>query len=180
MMNNPTYLVDIIGELVAQVSAQLTAQLQAMQPSITGVHYLHGHPLEIVTTLAERDGSDTLMFQKYPLVCLFQDTPEEMNPGIGIHERTRLNLAIVNWTEPSYKAPERYAINFKPILYPIYESLMEAIRLSPQIMLEDQRVKHTKTDRLQWGTRRAGEKMGDFLDAIEITNLNLSIYIENC
>lgn len=171
-------VVELMGKVVDKVSARLTPRFQAMDANITGVHYLHGHPREIIETLIQRDNSNNFMFKKYPLVALFQDFAEEDNESDKTIE-ARLHMVICRATLPDYKAEERYEKNFKPFLYPIYEELKKELMSNPNV-LGYAPLKLTKYDRLYWGRQiaYAGGDMNrfqDYLDAIEIINLTIKI-----
>ena len=173
-------VVDVIEEVVEKVSAKMLTDLQALDPNITGVHYLHGHPVEIVETLAQRDQSETYVFKKYPLICLFQDFPEK-HIGKELIE-ANLNIVICKSTIPTYKAKERYAMNFKPYLYPIYDEFLRQVQKDRRV--EGYSQEHTKVDRLFWGRSavngNVANKFNDYLDAIELINFKIKLNLTTC
>ena len=145
-------VVESFAPIVTAVETKLLTSLQAYDNTITGVHYLYGHPIEIIQRLKQRDESDEFTFKKYPLVALFQDFPEDHTGQIGIPAEISLHLIIARGTDPKYVAEERYAKNFKPVLYPIYEELLKQITLSKTFMNYGvSTLQHTKIDRLYWG-----------------------------
>lgn len=175
-------IVDIFGDIVAAVSGKLTANFKLIDPKITGIHYEHGHPVEIIETLRQKDESNKYKFSKYPLVALFQDFPEDHNRSDGLIDAS-LHVVICRSTDNKYKAKDRYAYNFIPYLYPIYEELLRQIDRHPFSVGYEQR--HTKIDRLYWGKEglygNEGNMFDDYLDAIEINNLRLLLNIhKNC
>lgn len=182
-----TPIVDVVGLIVDKVSQRLTSQLQEIDALITGVHYQHGHPLEIIETMNQFDKSDTFVYEKYPLVALFQDF-EEDKATIGTAGEVRLNLIIARATLADYKAAERYTQNFKPILYPIYQALLEEIGGSfagKYFSVKDTtQISHTKIDRLYWGRnglyKNEKNVFNDKIDAIEIKDLVLSVNSKFC
>jgi hypothetical protein len=122
---------------------------------------------------------------KYPCIYLVQDFQETMNPRVGIYADVRLNVILMHHTVQTHKVDDRMAKVFKPVLYPMYYALLESLSKHPLIQQSNaRRIAHTKTDRLYWGRQAAGgnEKVAltDFLDAIEISGLQLSIYFKNC
>ena len=178
------YIVDVMREVVGRVSAKLTPSLIALDSNITGVHYDHGHPLEIINTLADKDKSNTFTFRKYPLVALFQDFPESKGE-IGFDSEVTLHMIIARSTVNTYKAQERYEKNFKPFLYPIYQELLNQIWLSKPFNVKSAgQIQHTKIDRLYWGKeglyKNEGNVFNDFIDCIEIKDLKLKVNLKNC
>lgn len=184
-MSKPMYIVDKIGDMVSAVSNKLLTQLQAIDSNIQGVQYYYGHGKEIIETLAQKDQNRTYRYQKYPAICLIQDFPEQMGTGLGIASTVKLHLIIVCSTLPSYKAEDRYNNNFKPILYPIYYEFLNQIFKSGAVLVASvNQIIHTKIDRLYWGREglygNQGNVFNDHLDAIEIQDLQLKFYQQNC
>ena len=185
MSKKPLYIVDLIGDIITNVSSDVLAELQAVDQNIQAVNYFYGHPKEITETLAQFDQSDTLWAKKYPCVCLFQDFRESTGKQVGIASEVNLHLIIAMSTDPNYKAAERYANNFKPVLYPIYYSFLNNIMKSVDTLTASQNlIPHTKIDRVYWGKTGLygsdGNIFNDRLDAIEITDLNLKFYQPVC
>lgn len=185
MIIHPVYIVDEFREIVEKVSQRLTPTLQEFDHNITGVHYLHGHPLEIIETLGQRDKSKTMLFDKYPLVAVFQDFPERVAEEPGTISEVTLHLIVARATSPSYKATERYEHNFKPVLYPVYYELLKEIHLSRAFRtMSPTLIRHTKIDRLYWGREGLGKNQGnifnDWIDCIEIKDLKLKVNLKLC
>jgi hypothetical protein len=166
---------DIIKDIVAKVSIELTPMLQAYDPTITGVHFMNGHPLEIINRLVKRE-QNGMEYDKYPLVCLFHDFPEIQYANGTID--TTLHIAICRATDPNLIADERYEKNFKPVLYPIYESFIDNL-IHNKSFIGYSPMKITKYDRLFWGSDKLikgqANVFNDYLDAIEITNLTIKL-----
>lgn len=180
MTVDTTYLVDVFGAAVEDVRFYYDKE-NGEKP-----YYLHGHPLEIIKVLSERDKSKNWKYRKYPLVILLQDFAESkgVNPSWTMQVSPR--VLIVNQTKREFSSKQRYDENFKPILYPIYELLLEAIANVGffGVAASDQIV-HTKTDRLFWGREglygNESNVFNDYLDAIDITFSDLPILSkENC
>lgn len=162
----------IIGEVVTQTSLVVMPQIKAcLVAGIMQVTYLNGHPVEIIQTLTQRDKSEKLIYQRYPLIAMFQDMPEREKNGIW---EANLQFIIANTTKPEYKEPERKAENFLPILYPIYNEFFEQLKRHKNVMgfyVNPGNV----YDRAYWGTSKSllgndTKVFNDYLDAIEIQN----------
>lgn len=171
-------IVDIFKEIVSKVSQELTPEFAALDGLITGVHYLHGHPLEVVDTLTQRDQTKEFRYQKYPLIALFQDFPETVISNPEPLLEATLNIVIAKSTQAEYTSTKRYDVNLKPFLYPVYKELLRQIHKHPQVLsYGTDRIQHTKYDRVFWGRQglygNEGNIGNDKLDAIEIQNLKL-------
>lgn len=178
-------IVEIFGDIVDNVSCKLTDRFKSLDPHITGVHYQHGHIIEIVDKLAQKDQSRTHKYKKYPLIALLQDFREVITRDANVYREVNLNILIVKSTLEVYSAKDRYEKNFKPFLYPIYYELLKELSSSRYILnYSPNRISHTKIDRLFWGKQGAygntANIANDKLDAIEIQNLNLKFNREKC
>lgn len=171
------YFVDIISEVVTRVQNDSTkpAALAADEP-----FFMHGHPLEIINTLNNKDKHDTEKFNKYPLIALFQDFTETVGDHQAVRSSASLNLIIATETSHDYTSDQRYDVNFRLVLYPLYDLLIKHIvQVGWFRNIDPGLVPHEKIDRLYWG--RTGVYMNeasifnDRIDAIEIQNLFLEI-----
>lgn len=181
------YVDEIIKYIVEQVSYELTDTLRIEQPNITGVYFQHGHPLEVIAELQKLSQGTTTKNQRYPLVALFRDFPEEKGTGNGIYSEVTLNMIIAVRTEPTYTSDKRKEKSFLPILYPIYNRLMELITKSPKFMKPQGQtgmLKHTKIDHYFWGRESVygadANIFQDWIDCIEIKNLKIKVKDIKC
>ena len=173
MTANRKYFVDVFSDIVDDVVTLCTAN------GIDEPNYLYGHFRDIVDILTERDQSGTYKFTKYPLICLIQDFTEEMGNSRNQYTVSPTVL-IVTDTEMTYHSSDRYTNIFKPILYPIYEYLLEAMNRSSHLWHYPQdEIPHKKTDRVYWGKLglygSGGTVFNDRIDAIELKFENLEI-----
>lgn len=180
----PTIIVDEFADIVAKVSSNLTPSLKAIKGDITGVHYMHGHPIEIAQTLTEKSETNEFKFKKYPLIALLQDFPETKG-DVDTESEFDAHIIICMGTDPNYKASKRYDINFRPILYPIYADLLNEISKHKKfVSFGQQTIKHTKIDRLFWGVAaeygNTKSIFCDNLDVIEVKNLKIKVKLKYC
>jgi len=178
------YAVDDIGKVVAamrndpELVALFGDELAGMAP-----FYLYGHRLDIANRLLQKDNDKVYKYQKYPLIALIMDFPEQIDQGMS---KYTLHIVILHSTDPNYTTDDRYTWVFKPILYPLYLKFMEYLRKVGKYtwMGDMQYPPHTKIDRPFWGTvydqGNAAYIFNDRLDAIELSDLKLSKTIKNC
>lgn len=145
--------------------------------------YLWGHPLEIVTTLQEYTKNPVKESRKFPLIALFTDIVVRRHQPIGFFGSVRLNMVIANITKPEYKAAERLAVNFQPILQPIKEELIRQIDRHPQ-WTHGGEVTYEEIERYYWGKQglygNQGNIFNDYIDCIELREINLNIKKKQC
>jgi hypothetical protein len=159
-----------MGEVVAKTQAKL---------ALPQLVYLWGHPLEVVNTLQEYTKNPVKETQKFPLVALFTDIPVRRNQPIGFFGNTRLHLVVANITKSEYKAPERLALNFQPILQPIKDELVNQITKHHQWTMAGLLV-YEEIERYYWGKQglygNQGNVFNDYIDCIELRDLSINIY----
>lgn len=147
------------------------------------VYFMHGHPKEILSVLQSytQAGND-LKNCKYPLIALLRDVKEEiLEDGMGMKSTFNARLVICTITSPNFRADEREVHNFKPILYPILEELIQRIMKSPVFGMPSRAsMRLIKWDRYFWGTQAADKNiLNDYIDAIEIERMLLTVN-QNC
>jgi len=183
----PVYLHREFAPIVQAVSNKLLHQLKAYDDFITGVHYLFGHPLEIINTLKGYSQGGDKRFDKYPLVAFFLDTTEDKSGIPGIYAEYSIHMAIIrSCNDPTQTADERDQQNFIPVLTPIYMELINQIGYRGDIFQIDniESIPHRKTNRYYWG--RSGlwgneaNIFDDWVDCIEIQNLKLKVFTNYC
>lgn len=142
-----------------------------------------GHRLAVANKLLEKDRDSVFKYQKYPLIALFMDVPEQVVDGM-IHYS--LVVGIFNLTDANYTVQQRYEKNFKPILYPLYKQFLTNLRTVGCFAWQGDQTfpPHTKLDRPFWGKvydqGNEGYIFNDRLDCIEITDLKINKRIKEC
>lgn len=145
-------------------------------------YFMYGHRLEIASILTQMEGNQ-LKYKRYPLVALRLDIVEQVENDLL---KINLNLAIMTLTQENYNAAQRYANVIVPVLYPLFERLMTAIKQSGIYFWPglSKYPPHTKIDRPYWGTQfKEGNQANIFndpIDAIEILDLKINKRINKC
>lgn len=182
-MSNPVYIVDIMRDVVTVTSSVLLAQLQQKDPLITAVHYDYGHYTDIRERLVAKDKSGK-PDEKYPRIVLFEDHRIKHGQE-GLTGIADLKLLILHVSSNKVTRQWREDNVFRPILYPIYFEFLKQLKLSGKFQIYDTtKIQHDQINRPHWGDpglyKNEGYLLGDILDGIEIANLNLLTYLDNC
>lgn len=182
-----TYLRDEIGKIVDKLRPGFTFD-SSFDESFKGQlpAFMYGHRLELNNRIKSLDNKKGLKYKKYPAILLRMDYEEDFENGL-MKASPGLNIAIVHMTNRDYNAEERDKHIFKPILFPLYEQFMNAIKTHPGLSWDADWKgwpKHTKVDRPYYGTNTEEQNVKNFfsdpLDAIEILNLQLSLRVKKC
>lgn len=196
MNTYPLYVVDFVSEVLDAVSQEILSTIIKNETSVNGgsniqlINYRYGHRLELIETLIQldKDSVGGSNMKKYPLVYLVMDFSEKRGEQDGVYATLALNIIIAHKTQNTDKITDRYTKVFKPVLYPIYYSLIEQFAAHPLVLQgNEDKIQHTKIDRGYWGRTAlssdkgagtAANNLSDYVDAIEIQNLQLKLYYE--
>lgn len=132
-------------------------------------------------TLAEKDkSSENFKFQKYPFIALIYDIDEDHSLP-EMYARCKFRFIIGMYTDPNLNSEQRTEMVFKTRLHPIYTAFMDAIAESDYFVVFDS-IPHNKNDRYYWGLSdsAAMKTLNDYIDAIELTNLQLDVIEKQC
>jgi hypothetical protein len=167
------YIPDLVGDVVTNVAT-------AMRQSIL---YEYGHYAEVERNLIEKDKSP-IDKTKYPFIWLVMDFEEKMGTASGAYAGLSLQLIIATGTSNTYGMKERRDKSFLPVLYPIYSELLNQFSRSVVFGMPTF-IEHTKIDRPYWGVQGGlgngtANLFSDFIDAIQIKNLKVSVKRKVC
>ena len=169
-MDETIYIVEEMEAIVAKVNTALTEANFGTMP----VYYMYGHPKEIAIRLQELSNSPTEGQKKFPLIILFTDITIEKNI-IGFYGSARLRMLVANFTQPEYISEQRTELNFKPILHPIKDELINQIDRHSQFTYEDE-LKYSETDMYFYGSQINDKNIfNDYIDAIELKDIRINI-----
>lgn len=142
--------------------------------------YDYGHPVNIVSRLLAKLKNTTTYSKRFPAIFLFQDFAEDRQTDHS-YLIPSCTVIIAASTKPYYTEAERYSNNFVPVLYPLYDLLIEAIKTSSILDWHPEEVR--KYDRVYWGKSglygNEGNIFNDYIDAIEIEFKNL-VNLKTC
>lgn len=171
---NPIYIYDLFRTIAANTATQLGQN----------IHFIFGPATEIRDTLAQMSADQTVAQGKYPMIALITDMNESRGLNYQDYATINANIIIATLTQQSLKAQERLDTSFEQTLYPIYFELLRQITRSRYFILNyDRLIPHTKIDRFNWGRQQLfnDANLGtDFIDAIEIQNLNVRVHHIGC
>lgn len=146
------------------------------------VSYLFGDWSYISNQLTVWGKSPKTSPLKFPIICLYSPFTEERDAE---DVRVSLEFIIMVNTEKNYSNEDRESISFDKVLRPIYRLFMDEIR-GDRRFASDYRgiVPHQYTENYRYGRVGVlgpdGKPFRDFIDAIEIKNLELTIKKEKC
>jgi hypothetical protein len=169
-MISDLFIVDVFKEVA-----------EAMKPNLEKsgltVNFTYGRGIQILTKLQALNNSITQKNMKYPLMALFM--PFQEKRGIGYEAQVRFPKIVIATLSNSTDYPEkRYDMAFRPILYPVYNEFIKQLALHPNIVgMNENNIPHYKQDNPgsppPSKNNSGGIEFGDFVDSIDIYNLDL-------
>lgn len=169
------FIVEEIEEVVSKVNQELYLKGFQHLP----VYYKYGHPKEISNRLQELSNSPTEGHKKFPLIILFTDITIKKDVP-GFYGSANLRMLVANITEPTYISEDRTEKNFKPVLHPIKEELIKQIGEHSQFTYDNE-LTYSETDMYFYGSEINDKNIfNDYIDAIELKNIQLNIKNKIC
>ncbi|MDR1340828.1 MAG: hypothetical protein LBK58_12355 [Prevotellaceae bacterium] len=160
------------------------------------VLFFHGHIHEIAVELKQRSDSAKYREQKYPCIMMLEDFRETHSTGKPWDMEADVQVLIVAGSDMNYTSDERIEKVFKPVLYPICDAFISALKGSSRILsVPSSNLRYLKIDRHKCTSaflrevsyanestksQNTAALLADHLDAIEL-NLNLKLMeLEDC
>lgn len=175
-------LIDQFKDITGKISDKLIDGLKTVDPLITGVHFDYGHYTDIQERLIAK--GKTNKSERYPMIWLIEDyRTRHLQEGLtGISD---LKIMILHLSKNTVTREWREENVFKPILYPIYYEFLKQIKLNGNFLVYDEtKIQHDEIKRPHWGDPKLYKNESylftDVLDGIEITNMQLKIFLETC
>lgn len=171
----PKYLVDILGEAIGRVRYKMNEQ--NLLTGIDKPYFVYDTLPKFKERIAATEKSGALKFRKYPLIYLQLPFNENYDVDYPLLYEATCTIYILNRTKPQPDAERRYDDVFRPVLYPIFEHLINELEAQKDIYSGGKRkpLSYAKRDLMYWGEGEANVST-DIVDAIEISNLKLGIY----
>lgn len=137
-------------------------------------YFMYGSYNEMVNTLIELDKGRLTKFQKYPLIMLPMPF---LCKETGYSVTATISPIIVALSKPNQKAKERDSYTFNPTLYPLLDLFKAELLLFNEINETD--IDLNWMDHPYWKTDGQANMACDYVDAIEISNLELN-FLKSC
>lgn len=182
-MSQQVYISDVIREVVEATSDAVVLQLQEAHANINSVRFDYGHYNDIQERLTAMSKTSS-KFERYPLIAMFEDYRIRHGKE-GLTGIADLKLIILFPSKKEITREQRESNVFRPILYPIYFEFLKQLKLSGKFQIYDEtKIKHYQINRPHWGDpalyANTSYLFGEVLDGIELSNLELETYLDNC
>ncbi|MBS1988752.1 hypothetical protein JST56_07240 [Candidatus Dependentiae bacterium] len=174
----------MIGQVVQAVSCEMLETLKKVDSDIRTINYQYGPAAQLKETLKQFDEDRSKCYEKYPLIFLVTPFVEKEGDGPGSYRRAMPKIGIAHHTTDDLKSSERYERSFRKVLLPLYDCFIEQLLASGYFPVRSERdLKLSRSIRDDIGRRpflNISGASSDYIDGIEITNIELPIIQTSC
>jgi len=175
-------IIDTLAGIVGSLSGNTEVTMSHEGKSKPEITYMFGDAKYIKDQLDEY--SKVTGVEKLPLIALF--TPIKENRGLAeVVSEAKVSLLIACSSRKEWNNDERKEYSFENVLRPIYNAFMDALGQCPQIEKSyDGSMPHVYSENYSYGKYGAytasGEAVSEPIDAINISDLQITIKRQNC
>lgn len=167
-------IVELISDVCKEVSQKVGYD----------VNYIFGDSSYIREMLLIQGKTAKTSVRKFPLIGLYTPVTEQRDSR-DYQCKATLNFIIAVNTLKDYTNEQRLEVSFKKVLRPLYEAFIGALKQDRRLDFGySEHVSHSYSENYAFGRRGAydsdGKEISEKIDAIEITNLELTVKNKNC
>jgi hypothetical protein len=175
-------IIDILGGIVENLSGHTEVRICGKKASKPTITYMFGDSKYIKDQLDAY--SKVTNVEKLPLIALFTPVREKRGQ-VEIASEAKVSLLIACSSRQEWSNEERKVYSFENVLRPIYDAFMNALLQCPEIRSNyDGSIPHVYSENYSYGRYGAytatGEAVSEPIDAINITDLEICVNIQNC
>ena len=182
-------IIEIVSDVVARTSVGciLTVAdgmfgVRAME--CPAINYTFGNAQYVKDRLDEMSKSQKESNLKFPLIALFCPFKEKRD-SVEYYSKATVNVLIACATKQQYSNEQRRTTSFGNVLRPVYRRFLEALVEDGRLDFGyDGHVSHEYSENYSYGKYGAytgtGDCISEPIDAINISNLTLTVKNQNC
>lgn len=188
-MNRSREIIEIMADVVKAASINCTLLVPDfkggfIEMACPEMNYTFGNGQYVKDRLDELSETPKGNEMKFPLIALFCPFKETRNDP-NYYSKAKVNILIACSTKQQWSNEQRREYSFAYILRPIYRRLIEVLKRDNRLDFGYKNiVPHEYSENYSYGRYGAhtgtGEKVSEPIDAINITNLELTVKNFNC
>lgn len=182
-------IIEILADVVRETAEGCTIYVSDYKGGVKAmncptINYTFGNSMyvkEKLDTLSKTPKGNDI---KFPLIALFCPFNEDRKSE-DYHTKAKVRVLIACASNHEWSNEERLEVSFKNILRPIYHRFLEALQDDKRLDFGyNSQVTHEYSENYSYGRYGAvtssGETVTDFIDAINISNLELKVKPSKC
>lgn len=188
-MSRSREIIEILADVVKKTAVGCTL----MVPDLKGdmreidcpeINYTFGNAQYVKDRLDELSQTPHGNEIKFPLIALFCPFNEQRNSP-DYHSKAKVRILIACSSRQQWSNEERLELSFKNILRPIYNRFIEELKTDSRLDFGyEDLARHEYSENYSYGRYGAhtgtGDAVSEPIDAINITNLELTVKNFNC
>lgn len=188
-MNRSREIIEIFKDVVKATAKGCTIVISSRngtthEMACPEINYTFGNSRYLKYHLDELSKTPKGNDMKFPLIALFCPF-EEKRDSSDYFSKATVNVLIACSTSKQWSNEERLERSFQNILRPIYNRMLEALKEDGRIDFGyDEVIRHKYSENYSYGRYGAhtgtGEQVSEPIDAINISNLELTITNQTC
>ena len=188
-MKRSREIIEILADVVRQTIVGCTIIVSDLKGGFVeidcpAINYTFGNAQYVKDRLDKMSKSRKENALKFPLIALFCPFNEQRNSR-EYFSRAKVKILIACATRKDYSNEQRLETSFVNILRPIYQRLMQALVEDGRFDFGyDEYIEHEYSENYSYGRYGAytdtGDEVSEPIDAINITNLKLTVKNSNC
>ena len=182
-------IVEIISDVVKRTSDDCEITIASAngccrQLKCPTINYVFGNGQYVKDTLDILSKTPKSNAVKFPLIALFCPFNERRDSA-DYYSKAKVRLLIACSSSTEWSNEKRRKTSFENILRPVYRRFLEALREDGRFAFGyDEQISHEYSENYSYGKYGAltesGELVSEPIDAINITNLLLTVKNPNC
>lgn len=188
-MNRSREIIEILSDVVVATSAGCSLMFPDGKGGLNRhdcptINYIFGNAQYVKDRLGELSKTPGGNSIKFPLIALMCPFNEQRNSP-DFHSKAKVRVLIAYATRQQYSNEQRLELSFQNILRPIYRRFIQALREDGRLDFGYRDiVSHDYSENYSYGRYGAhtdtGEEVSEPIDAINISNLELTVKNLNC
>ncbi|MDE5976541.1 MAG: hypothetical protein K2G69_08330 [Muribaculaceae bacterium] len=147
------------------------------------INFIFGNAQYIKDRLEELSQSSTVEMPKFPLIALFCPFSEQRGEE-NYYGRASVTVLIACSTTRELNNEQRREYSFVNILHPVYNRFISELEKDGRLEVPKGGIRHSVSENYSFGKygayTPAGEEVGEPIDAIMITHLELKVRKQSC
>ena len=184
-MTRSREIIEILADVIAKTSkgCKLVNAL-GKEVDCPAINYTFGNAQYVKDRLDELSKTPSGEAMKFPLIALFCPFNEDRKSR-QYYSRSKVRILIACSSQQQYSNEQRLELSFRNILTPIYRRFLEELKKDNRLDFGyDNQVKHEYSENYSYGRYGAhtgtGDAVSESIDAINISNLELTVKPYNC
>lgn len=183
-MSRSHEIIEILADVVKQTAVDCQITINGRTIDCPDINYTFGNAQYVKDKLDVMTQSARNNEMKFPLIALFCPFNERRNSP-DCYTQAKVRVLIAHSSRKEWSNEQRLVSSFQNVLRPIYNRFLKALLEDGRFDFGyEEQIPHEYSENYSYGRYGAytgtGEEVGEPIDAINISNLELKVKLPNC